>query len=239
MWFAPEINRSPKGIAESAGACLIALILLASLPVNTGSAAIFACKDNNGTVVFQDRPCPVNPPVHSAATPKRQFPLGINESWFDQPDYVNDRPYCDRRSCECGQIERRHRGNLAHAVANALYLDGSWQRYEMAYQAWYDLPTPTAERYLKHSEMMQASCEIMISQKLLRDFAGNVVQDLDRQVKQVEAFEANSAETCQNNPHPACSLHESVRLYEQILTAAAALKTPRQAMTAAAGNANR
>lgn len=234
MWLAPVINRlsilnrSSLGFTESAGACLIAVILLASIPVNTSSAAIFACKDHRGSVVYQDRPCPIEPPELSAALPKQQFPLGIHASWFDQPDHVNDRPYCDRRSCECGQVERRHRGNLPQAVANALYLDGSWQRYEMAYQAWYDLPASTSERYLKHREMMQASCEIMISQKLLRDFAGTVIQSLNRQVQQMEADDATADKSCHDDEQPACSLHESVLLYEQILMGAAALKTPRQ-----------
>ena len=233
MCCEPEIQEN-KCLHGTLGNAVCGVLLLLSLwPSTPVSAAIFACPSANGdAVIYQDRPCPVAQPVATAKATVRQLPLGIHKSWFVMPEQADERAFCDRRGCECGRIERKHRGGLARAVADALYLDGSWQRYESAYQQWFDSPSTSTGGYLKREDMQNAACEIMMSQQLLRTFADSVIAELQKQVRLAREKGFDNPEPCERGEDQACALFQSVELYRQLVIDAQVLSHSRGALQA-------
>ena len=175
-------------------------------------------------MIFQDRPCPIKKQATADTRQAPQQPLLIHESWFELPEQANDRAFCDRRGCECGKFERKHQGALATAVADALYLDGSWHRYESSYLAWLDSPAGSAQGFDERDRMLEASCEVMMSQTLLRHYANDVVQVLARQVRTAEERGFDIEQPCLEGIDDACALYDSVQLYKRIQQDAAALR---------------
>ena len=85
-------------------------------------ATIYSCSTDDTGIVFQDVPCPMAPGKNEPAPTKNRLPLEIHESWFELPGQAEGRAYCDRRRCECGDMQRKLDGLLDQAVADALYM---------------------------------------------------------------------------------------------------------------------
>lgn len=227
MWRIPEKARSLSTQLYLTAALSSVAIILVLIHGTAARAAIYACASSNASVIYQDRPCPLETRAAQTAAPTQTHPLGIHESWFKLPEYTDGRAFCDRRGCECGRIERKHQGGLSQAVADSLYLDGYWHRFETAYQIWLNLPGTSTENYLRREEMLEASCEVMMSQQLLRSFADDVQKVLARKVQQAEERGFDIAEPCLQEIPDACAHYEAVKLHTQMLNDVRALKKVR------------
>ncbi|MBX2884405.1 MAG: hypothetical protein KTR32_30915 [Granulosicoccus sp.] len=191
------------------------------------SAAIFACEARDGSVVYQDRVCPSSPsPVETKR--KTEHPLGIHESWLELPDNISDRASCDKYGCQCGQINRHHQDSLASAVADALYIDGSWQRYEWARKQWEELPLNSRQLSTKRETLRDAACEVMIAQQLLYRFSKQVLNTLRKQVRMAENRGFDTTDACLQGKPQACELYDAVQLYSRLVKDSAALHNARE-----------
>ena len=205
---------------------LILLMIVSAVGFSpTGQTAIFSC-EIGGSVVFQDIPCPVVQSGNSGEPAKYRYPLAIHASWFELPEQANDRAYCSRKACECGDIESRHQGSLPQAVADALYLDGSWHRYESSYQQWLNIPSGIDDHSYR-KQLVDAACHIMMSQSLLREYAEAVLSELKQRVRKAENLGFDIVGPCEQGIADACYHYDSVQLYKQLLKDAAALSSPR------------
>lgn len=155
------------------------------------------------------------------------LPLSIHESWFELPEQAEDRAFCDKRACECGLVEKKHQGSLVQAVADSLYLDGSWHRYEMTYQAWLETASSSSQSFKLRQQMLEASCEIMISQTLLRNFAGHVMTILTKRAKTAEERGFDVKHPCLQGVEEACAYFDSVLLLSRVKTDAFSLRRVR------------
>lgn len=190
------------------------------------SAAIYSCPTGNG-VVFQDRPCPIEKRVEVTVESVQHYPLAIHESWFALPAQAEERAFCDRRSCECGQLEKRHEGSLVQAVADSLYLDGSWHRYETSYSAWLAAPSRSQESFTHRENMLEASCEVMMSQVLLQKYANDVVRILKQRVRAAEERGYDVEQPCLSGMDQACEYFADVQLSARLHRDARALQRER------------
>lgn len=204
------------------------LCWLAILTINYPlQAAVFACPSANGTS-FQDTPCEVNNTATSDARQRVLYPLSIHASWFDRPDQAEDQAYCDRRGCECGDITKSYRNARVQAVADALYLDGSWHRYNTIYKKWITTPSSHSNSLVSlRTDMLEAACEIMVSQQILRNYAEDVVAELTENTKRAENRGFDVEEPCLQGVQDACSYYQSVRLLGQLRRDAASLERVR------------
>ena len=202
------------------------LILLASGYPGWGYSAIFACQSGN-SMVYQDVPCQIRQAADATVKNAPEYPLGMDASWFELPEQANERAFCDRRSCECGLIERKHQSTIALTVADALYIDGSWHRYQSSYDEWLAAPTSSTESYLHREEMLNASCHIMMSQLLLKRYADDVMDRLKEKVQIAEERGFDNELPCEQGIAEACDYFESTQLYARLQRDAAALRRPR------------
>ncbi len=202
-------------------------ILLVMAYPNTVLPAIFACPSGD-IVVFQDRPCPIIEKKKTVSREAPVFPLSIHESWFDLPAQAVERAFCDRRSCECGRVVKRHQGSLAQAVADSLYMDGSWHRYESSLAAWLEASSST-QSYDLREQMLEATCNIMMAQVLLRNYADDVVSILKKRVRTAEERGFDIDTPCLQGIPDACAYLESVELFARLKTDAVALQRERVA----------
>lgn len=211
--------------------CAMSLLLFC-LPESADSA-IYACVTSDGTTKFQDRACQLEKPAKRVTKTKVRLPFGIHESWFKLPGHVEGRAFCDRGGCECGPIERKHEGSLAQAVADALYMDGGWHHYETTYNDWLNTPSTSAKAYDLRERMVEASCNVMISQQLLRDFAEDVAMQLKSIALVAEERGFDVEGPCDQGFEQACYYYQSTELYRRLIADARALKIPRDTLTIA------
>lgn len=204
------------------------LFCVAILTINYPlQAAVFACPSADGTS-FQDTPCEVKKTATSEVRQRVLYPLSIHASWFDRPDQAEDQAYCDRRGCECGNVTRSYNNAHAQAVADALYLDGSWHRYSTLYRKWESTPSSHSDSLnTLRSEMLEAACEIMVSQLIIRNYAEDVMAELTQDSKQAENRGFDVEEPCLQGVQDACSYYMSVRLVRQLRRDAASLERVR------------
>lgn len=191
------------------------------------SAAIHACTTADGTTVFQDRPCARTVPVESKKMVATRSPLGIHESWFIKPAQNPNRPFCDNRGCECGKFQKSHNGSLALAVADALYIDASWHHYDLTEEAWLDTPVKSSQRYDRHSEMVEASCMVLMSQQILKQFAEDTAAKLRLQARHAEERGYDIPDVCDSGDMVACEYYDALMLYQRMSKDAKALHLSR------------
>lgn len=205
--------------------CSLSLLLL-GVP-NGVQATIYSCATSNGGVVFQDLPCPLTSRRDRPAPKKHQHPFQIHASWFEVPGQAEGRAYCDRRRCECGDMQRTLDRSLEQTVADALYMDGGWHRYETSYQLWLDAPASSASTHDLREQMVDAACNVMISQQILRKYADEVRARLHQKVLVAEERGFDQPEPCEADIKEACNYLNAVELYRRILSDAGALRSQR------------
>lgn len=206
---------------------LWAVSLLLSGITGAAQATIFSCSTGSGGVVFQDRPCAIYSTRDAPAPKKHKLPFDIHESWFELPGQAEGRAYCDRRRCECGELQRTLDGSLDRTVADALYMDGSWHRYKTSYQLWIDAPASSADTTELHRQMVEAACSVMISQQLLRKYADEVAARLRQKLLFAEEAGFDQPEPCQEEIRGACDSLDAVELFRRMQADARALRIPR------------
>ncbi|MGQ7846191.1 hypothetical protein ACUNV4_17030 [Granulosicoccus sp. 3-233] len=209
---------------------LLLSLQLLGLP-DTSIAAIYTCPAADGSTIFQDRPCPQKASAGTDSRAVRKLPFDIHPSWFELPEQAEERAFCDRRRCECGLHEREHGSALARAVADALYMDGGWHRYQVSYQLWRNEPAASARNPQLNAAMQEAACSVMMSQQLLRDFSDEVSEELRHRVRSAEERGFDEAGPCEADVEQACDYLDSVELYQRLLLDARALQSPRELIT--------
>lgn len=215
------------------GILLWAISLVLLYPVDEAYAAIYACV-SDGATQFQDRPCPEKKMVKKVKKRVSGLPLGIHSSWFDTPKGAKERAFCDKQGCECGGQVRPYVGSIPQAVADSLFLDGSWHHYEQAFQVWLNTNSKTPEFRHHHQQMLAASCEVMMSQKTLRVFADEVIVSLRKKTLDAENRGFDISGPCDKGNRAACELYDAVKLIRQLKADARALRAPRKILSSSA-----
>jgi len=212
---------------------LWALSLLLLSPVGDVSAAIHACTTADGSTIFQDRPCPRRVPVESNAMVSARAPLGIHDSWFVKPEQSQGRAFCDKRGCECEKHERSHNGSLTRAVADALYMDASWHRYEVSEALWQETPVNSSRRYDRRADLIEASCSVMMSQQLLKQFADPTLTELRNKAQEAEERGYDIPDVCDSGDMTACDYYDAAELFKRLSRDAHALQRSRSNLSSA------
>lgn len=207
--------------------CLLLLTFALCTHSGQGLAGIHTCKEPTGELIFQDRPCPENPQRSSEIKKTRYLPLGIHESWFAIPDQAADRAFCDSKGCECGDIVQRYAGSLERAVADSMYLDGAWHRYEESYNRWLDASGDATEISISQQQMMDASCHVMMAQELLRKHGEAIATSLKSAKRFAEERGFDVDAPCKEGIPDACLYLDRLNLYKRLIKDAKALKNPR------------
>jgi len=163
----------------------IATILLVCLfPAKNLFAGITTCTLDDGSVVFQDTACAAIPEPITKTTPVANIvPLGIDKSWFDTPGDIPYRADCTRAGCDCGEYYREFKYGLAQAIADGLYLDGSWLRFDATVNQ-LELTTHDHSSIEYHDllkERNEAACNILMSQKTLQLYGKHALKQLQTQ----------------------------------------------------------
>jgi len=212
------INNVPRGIlAKRAQALLVCCLTL--IPVHSVTSAIHACRLADGTVTYQDTECAVIPQAEAKPQKKTaQIPFGIDSTWFDAPSVVPDRAICTKNGCHCGMFSRKFKGGLPLAIADALYVDGSWHRLESTVMQ-LDLGQDTLSSIDKRDlriERDEAACNILMSQKTLRLFGPDVLSELRDKKRYAEDRGLDDTEKCDAGDDLVCNYTESITLYQRI-----------------------
>ena len=207
---------------------LILATLLALGSLSSASAQIFICQTDAGKV-FQDQACKEEtaPTQTSSSLPAAQHATGIDESWLEAPSKSNDSAFCNRRICECGNIRTDHTHNLPQALSDALYLDVTWHRYQRRHKQWNDAPAYTSPSFEAEELVIEAACEVMISQVLIRKYFSTVVRTLSQRALAAEEYGFDEEQPCLQGVADACDYYESVVLLQRIQEDAASLRHPR------------
>ncbi len=111
---------------------------------------------------------------------------------------------------------RKYKNGLPLAIADALYLDGSWHRLESTLIA-LELPDKNVfERADLRKERDEAACNILMSQKTLRLFGTKVLTDLRQKKRYAEERGLDNPEDCDAGDTMVCTYTEMVQLYDRI-----------------------
>jgi len=203
--------------------CLLAV----SSPV---SAAIYACKTPTGTT-FQDNPCKLVTASENKTVKKKQFnklPIDIEKSWLEKPVGATYTAWCDRNGCECGPYERVFDAGLVLAVADALYLDGSWHRHDgYSLQLAQEQHDGSKKIEIK-AAMDEAACNIRMSQTILHKFTGRALKELRKSKRDAEDRGYDTPEACGLDDMDACEIYSKYELYQRMMQDIKALKLPRE-----------
>ena len=195
-------------------------MLLAAMP--TASAAqIHACRSDDGSVQFQDRPCERVVSADAPATGGAlRTPLGLHASWFENPPAHSLSATCDASGCTCGPIRRPFEGGPEQGVADALYLDGAWHRLENGVGRTRSAPAARSNE--------AAVCDVLMSQQTLRVYAEPVFAAMRTRARDAENRGYHRPEACEAGEAAAC---EALSDYERYRRVAADSVTLRRART--------
>lgn len=195
---------------------IAALCWVFLLPQNAYST-INACRLADGTVTFQDTACPVIPKAKVKKAPKKAaIPFGIEKTWFDMPAVVPDRAICTDSGCHCGMFSRKFKNGLPLAIADALYLDGSWHRLDSTIVQLQDESLSSIAQADLRKARDEAACNILMSQQVLRSFGDDVLRELRDKKRYAEDRGLDDPAECDAGDTLVCSYTDLIMVYERI-----------------------
>ena len=195
---------------------------LLPVPVQAG---IKACTLADGSIVYQDTACIVTPKANTTSAPlTKAVPLGIDKTWFDKPTIAPNQAECTQTGCDCGEYYREFKNGLAMAVADALYIDGSWHRFDAKMSQMKLTNKNTAKYDDLRTERNEAACNILMSQKTLRMFSKLVLAQLRTQKRFAEDMGWDDPADCENGDLGVCEHTDNIALYNRILSDVVALR---------------
>ena len=203
-------------------------LLVVSSPV---SAAIYACKTPSGTT-FQDNPCKLVAASADKTVKKKQFnklPVDIEKSWLEKPISATYTAWCDKNGCECGPYDRVFDAGMVLAVADALYLDGSWHRYDSYSLQLVQEQHDGSKKIAINTALDEAACNILMSQTILRKYTGAALKELRASKREAEDRGYDTPEACGLEDTEACEIYSKYELYQRMMQDIKALKMPREA----------
>lgn len=190
------------------------------------SSAIHSCQLADGTVTFQDTACPIIPVAKAKAAPKKKsIPFGIEKTWFDAPSHVPDRASCTKTECHCGMFTRKFENGLPFAIADALYLDGSWHRFDSTLLSLEELNLNATKRRELRLERDEAACNILMSQKTLQLFGADVLRELRNKKRYAEDRGLDDPADCDAGDMLVCTHTDLIDVYQRIRSDIKALST--------------
>ena len=193
--------------------------LLSGLPYTAADAQqIHACRDADGSMQFQDRPCERRAAAAAApvAAETLRTPAGMHPSWFERPAAGGAAAQCEETGCTCSGISRPFRRGIEQAVADALYLDGAWHRLES------DIApsgSPDAD--------LVALCDVLMSQRTLRLYAERALKTMRSRARDAENRGFHRPGACEAGEALACEALDDFLLYRRIVADSATLRQPR------------
>jgi len=157
------------------------------------------------------------------------MPADIDKSWLEKPDHTTYTPWCDRTGCECGPYNRVFDAGMVLAVADALYLDGSWHRYD-THALELAMQTHDASKKIEiGTALEEAACNILMSQTILRKYTGRALTELRASKREAEDRGYDTPEACGLDEPEACEIYSKYELYKRMMQDIKALKSPRDA----------
>jgi len=195
---------------------LVLIVSLWLMSVTTASAGIRACKQADGSVVFQDSVCEVVQQVQTKSREQGRIPFGIEKSWFDTPSVVPDRAICTPSGCHCGMFSRKFKYGLPLAIADSLYLDGNWHRLESTLMRLELESNSSIELADLRRERDEAACNILMSQKTLRLYGNEVMKELNAKQRYAEERGLDDPAECDAGDLVVCEHTDSITLFERI-----------------------
>lgn len=206
---------------------LLAMLCLSQFAAPTAFGGIKVCKLSDGTVVFQDTECAVIPKTaeNTSATGPKTIPFGIEKSWFDEPPVMPARAACNDSGCQCGDNRRKFDSGIAMALADALYLDGSWHRLEatLAEMARSSFNHPEIDDLSRQRD--EAACNILMSQLTLRMFGEQTLAQLRAKKRYAEDRGLDNPDDCDAGDISICEYTDNIALYHRLLSDIKALAT--------------
>ena len=197
-------------------ASIYGLCLLLAQQVQAG---ITTCTLDDGSVVFQDTVCAVIPePESKSVSVANNVPLGIDKTWFDAPSAIPHSVECTFAGCDCGEYSREFKHGLALAIADALYLDGSWHRFEIKMSQVERSIQGTTEFGDLLQERNEAACNILMSQKTLRLFGESALKQLRVQKRHAEDRGWDNPADCDAGDAAICEHTDNIALYNRIIS---------------------
>ena len=144
------------------------------------------------------------------------IPFGIEKTWFDTPAVVPDRAICTDSGCHCGMFSRKFKNGLPLAIADALYLDGSWHRLDSSImQLEVDNLSSMAQADLRKARD-EAACNILMSQQVLRSYGDDVLRELRDKKRYAEDRGLDDPAECDAGDTLVCSYTDLITIYERI-----------------------
>lgn len=180
-------------------------------------AGIRACKQADGSVVFQDSACEIIKKAQTnTKSQEASIPFGIEKSWFDKPPVVPDRAICTTNGCHCGMFSRKFKHGLPLAIADSLYLDGSWHRLESTLQQLQLSTNSSIELADLRRERDEAACNILMSQRTLRLYGAEVMKTLNTKKRYAEDRGLDDPADCEAGDMVVCEHTDSITLFERM-----------------------
>jgi len=197
---------------------IVAICVLILWPFQTLHAGIKTCTLDDGSVVFQDTPCPVIPTEPTEQkTNVSKAPLGLDTTWFETPAYVPARAVCTASGCRCDSYTEKFDDGVAWAVADALYLDGAWERLNSAL-AKMEQPNTSSDEYASLTlERDEAACQILMSQTTLQKYGQKVFDDLKAKSNLAKQSGMTNPDECAAGDITVCKNIDTIALYDRIV----------------------
>lgn len=193
------------------------LLCLFLLPAHTVSSAIHTCTLADGTVTFQDTTCVVIPKAKAEKVRKKAaIPFGMEKTWFDTPAVAPDRAICTKTGCHCDMFSRKFKNGLHLAIADALYLDGSWHRLDSSIMLLEDNTLGSVDRADLRKARDESACNVLMSQQVLRLFGDDVLRELRNKKRYAEDRGLDNPADCDAGDDLVCSYTDLITLYERI-----------------------
>lgn len=192
------------------------------------SAAIYSCTSAAGITGFQDRPCAQpKPAARKLRTTVKKPPAEMHASWFARPAQAVGNAYCTQRGCECESLTRSFSNGMPLAIADALYLDGGWHRYDTSVVALQTSKPGSADNYQLREVVTEAACAVMMSQLTLKSFTYKTLASMRQSVHDAEDRGYDDPEACDGSDPVVCDYVAAVQLYRRILADIKALRPAR------------
>jgi len=111
---------------------------------------------------------------------------------------------------------RKFENGLPFAIADALYLDGSWHRFDNTLIALEALDLNATKRRSLRLERDEAACNILMSQKTLQLFGADVLRELRNKKRYAEDRGLDDPMDCDAGDALVCSHTDLIDVYERI-----------------------
>lgn len=175
-----------------------------------------------------------NPQGHYLAG-MRLIPAGMDPSWFIRPPATTSQARCTNETCECNAQSYSYGGDKARAVAQALYIDGNWHRYQLLVNGStgeppgnVDTAIGTAAGSAVHAaKIARAACEVMVAQYILIHETEAVLRELRNRLAIGRARGFDQDGQCIQGDEAACTYQDDLRRYRMLQTDIGALRLPR------------